>query len=456
MTGKAARVGLLLLCSLSISWAWGERREELLSQLLNIQQEGLQAKGRVTVRSLSPPHVEIQLDEATGEGPRLVRLLSRWMQLPPEMSQDFPIKQMTLHQTLMIYKAGGWTMESQRLSIPEGEFKNLSYAKSPEGTWQLSVRQADLQRIPAWPGVPQLGEVHGERLSASGDEKSLRWELKSWRGGGMQLEQGSGSYNGSAPTPLLPWSGRANKVVVDLAPLWSWTSELPQVVKFRQDISHMLGVDTLRPSGRLLLQNPDFQGGYEPVRQQVGDLKGKGALSLADEGITLLAAGAGKEEKIRITTLKGQLRGEGEGLGLEQARLFLTSGGGTGQLTGTFSSRLEKSRFDSTFDALMLAGWQLDGQLGWQPGSKKPLQLTLNGPKGQSVVMVGESTPWSWQKMAGIDFNLSRLEVKGIPKGENTLLKEIPLFRQSVPLRIRARQATFDRKVVADYQLTSR
>lgn len=393
--------------------------DELLMQHLNIDQEGLRAKGRVVVRSLSPPHGEVILEQASGEGPRLVKLLSRWIKLPAELSRDFPIRNLTLRDARMVYQAGAWRFTAAEAIIPEGAAHELAFSQTADGQWQGSVAGFHFDPLPPWPGLPPLGKVSGEKLAGNGDGQSLRLQVKSWRGGGLALDDGQG-----AATPpregRVPWSWQARKAVLDLASAWSWAKTLPPLQQ----------VSTIAPEGQLILGASDFKGEYEPLRQQLSGLKGKGALTLRQGAVTLHPAGM-EPEKIRIETFTAEGRGDGDTLLLDGVRLQLKSGSGSGEVRGLLSwpLRLEKNRLTVQAHDLRWAGWRLTGQGGWRGDGPTPLALDLTAADGSTLVLDGQMGPWVTKKTTGLDMQLTRLETRG-----TVAATEQPFFHGAVPM----------------------
>ena len=242
---------------------------QLLAQQININESDLQAKGRVTVHTLSPLHILLQFEQLSGTPERIKRLLSFWMPKAAEWMLDPSISKVEAQQVEIEIIGRENRVAVEQLAIQNGVVKQVRIHRTEEGNWHVHVEKMQFQqwpvKLPEWPSLTGMGCVH---LVASGKEHLLeRVQAERLFADGMAFEQLDVHWQ------PFPWVFSAALFTTDLAAIWPELMRRPEAQSLLKEIRQRSNARIERITGTLQMDALTFSG--EVKERMLRLIKGK-------------------------------------------------------------------------------------------------------------------------------------------------------------------------------------
>ncbi|MBF0284039.1 MAG: hypothetical protein HQL51_06225 [Magnetococcales bacterium] len=278
-------------------------REELLAQQVRIDEEGLKVRGALMLHALSPLSVELRLEEAEGEGPRLARLLGKLLRLSAEGAGNLPIQRLRIESGSVRITPKGKEGEARRLVIPEGSLNQFFLRVAPDGGWRADGASLTLERIPARWGfpLPLTGCGFSDvRLTGRREPGRQRGRLvaSDLHCDGARAEGAtfSGTEDGTRPG-VWRWQGEIPALQLDMAKLRRAAGHDPALAKAMRAALARLGLESWWGMENLRLTDVSLSGEAGAVTAKQAEAVLAGRLTVAGQGEVVIRQGKARRTK---------------------------------------------------------------------------------------------------------------------------------------------------------------
>lgn len=138
-------LALLLLTTISLSAA---PVPELLVQHIDLNEPTVQAKGKVSLRSLKPLAWELELSRYNGDPKPLAKTMALISNQAAKALNDANLAWIRIEGLHGLFEQGNLNARLPRLELPEGGVRQVTAQWNQGGRWSLTAKQGSLRHVP--------------------------------------------------------------------------------------------------------------------------------------------------------------------------------------------------------------------------------------------------------------------------------------------------------------------